>query len=244
MTPRTYLLRLVRLLDGRATIHRHHFSSLTDPFMTALIGPSPPLAVLVCVGLGASTLGGVSDPHIFPTRGQTVKVHAPWLKAGFTRQVGSLRGGEGGERTYIIPRADGDVILGGTREAGDWEAKPREETGRDILRRTLEICPDLCRPSASTFTKEERLKALEGMVVSNLVGFRPSRRGGTRLERGPDLVLKGSVNGNGHGDANRDGDRDQGKTVVVYNYGHGGAGWQSCWGSAEDAVELLVKSVM
>ena len=232
MTPLTYLLRLLRILDNRVTIHRQHLPSLTSlshPSTTALIGDTPPVAVLVCVGLGASSLGGVDDPLVFPTRGQIVKVHAPWVKAGCTRQLGRLLGGEGGERTYVIPRADGDVILGGTREGGDWYPYPREETARDVLRRTLEICPDLCPPSSQPQSAEERLSALEGLVVSHLVGFRPSRRSGARLERGPDLNLVGSGQGE--------------RTVVVFNYGHGGAGWQSCWGSAEDAVAVLQRSL-
>jgi hypothetical protein len=31
-----------------------------------------------------------------------------------------MEGGEGGERTYVIPRRSGDVIIGGTREVDDW----------------------------------------------------------------------------------------------------------------------------
>ncbi len=240
MTPLTYLLRLLRLLEGKVTIHRYRLTSLnslSDPAITALIGSSPPLAVLVCVGLGALTLGGVEDSTVFPTRGQIVKVHAPWVKSGYTRQVGSLRGGEGGERSYVIPRVDGEVILGGTREEGDREGAPREETGKDILRRTLEICPELVptlpEDDDSPKTEEERLKELERMVVAVLVGFRPSRKGGTRLERGSDLYL-----------SPRKGWEEPGeKTVVVYNYGHGGAGWQSSWGTAEDAVDVLLRSL-
>lgn len=210
-------------------MHRHHLpslSSLSHPSVTALIGSASPLAVIVCTGLGVAALGDVADPTVFPTRGQTVKVHAPWVKTGYTRQIGSLHSPSGGERTYIIPRADGDVILGGTREKGDWYPYPRPGTGREIIRRTLEICPELCPVTDPPLrTQEERLRAVEALVVNHLVGFRPSRKEGTRLERGPDLVLEGE------------------SSVVVYNYGHGGAGWQSSWGTAGDAVEVLLRSL-
>lgn len=62
------------------------------------------------------------------------------------------------------------------------------------------------------------------LVEAEIVGFRPSRKAmgefdsGLRLERGEKI---------GQG------------TEVIYNYGHGGFGWQSCWGSAEVVVELL-----
>jgi len=65
-------------------------------------------------------LSDVQDGTVHPVRGQVVVLDAPWIKTGWTRQVGSLAGGEGGERTYVIPRASGEVIVGGTREVDDW----------------------------------------------------------------------------------------------------------------------------
>ncbi|WWC63896.1 uncharacterized protein I303_106501 [Kwoniella dejecticola CBS 10117] len=274
MTPLTYLNRLLQrishLSEGKVRIHRYHIpslSSLTEPSVQTLIGKGTPLAVVVCVGLGALTLGGVEDKTVFPTRGQVIKVKAPWIKTGWTRQVGDLNGGEGGERTYVIPRADGEVILGGTREEGGWEAEPRQETTQNILRRVLEICPELTQGdsdhkhpvsnqsspdlhnptstdvSAIPTNKKERQtqsSRLQSIIMDNLVGFRPSREGGTRVERGPDLSLTRSVgSGKCQGEGEAEGEAEGEKTVVVYNYGHGGAGWQSCWGTAEDAIALL-----
>lgn len=67
-------------------------------------------------------LGDVEDKTVYPVRGQVVVLDAPWIKEGRTLQVGQLSdaSGEGGERTYIIPRRSGQVIIGGTRENGDW----------------------------------------------------------------------------------------------------------------------------
>jgi D-amino-acid oxidase len=98
--------------------------------------------------LGARGLKGVEDGSVFPTTGQIVTIHAPWIRTGFTWQQGSMRGvrvgmgegegtrsnedkadgdgeergenGEGGLRTYVIPRSNGEVVLGGTREIGNW----------------------------------------------------------------------------------------------------------------------------
>jgi D-amino-acid oxidase len=60
------------------------------------------------------------DAEMIPVRGQVVLLNAPWVKEGRTRQVGNLAGGEGGERTYIIPRRSGQVVIGGTRDYDDW----------------------------------------------------------------------------------------------------------------------------
>ena len=240
MTPVVYLNHLLsRLKTLDVQIHRHHLpslSTLVDPQIQACIGPSPPLAVIVCTGIGARTLGNVDDTSVYPTRGQVVKVRAPWIRDGFTRQVGQLAGGEGGERTYVIPRPDGEIILGGTREENDWYPYPRPDTTRDILVRASQICPALipANSTAPALTGEsappriiDPEQILQTLVVEAIVGFRPSRRNGIRLERGPDILLGPGVE----------------PTAVIHNYGHGGAGWQSCWGTADDAVALAMELV-
>ncbi|TYJ57682.1 hypothetical protein B9479_001536 [Cryptococcus floricola] len=233
ITPITYLNHLLdrisTLSRGQVKIHRHHLPSLdfiSHPSTTVLIGLLPPHTLFVCVGLGAITLGGVKDETVYPTRGQIVKIKAPWIRSGFTCQVGSLAGGEGGERTYVIPRANGEVILGGTREEGDWEPYPREDTKKDILRRALILCPELAPPHLRGKPLDNSSEHLLGdLVLDHLVGFRPSRKDGPRLEQGPvDLYMEGKF------------------VDVIYNYGHGGAGYQSSWGCAEEAVHVFEKA--
>nr|BAD13387.1 D-aspartate oxidase [Vanrija humicola] len=220
IAPTVYLAALeARVRDLGAKLHRAHVPSLgalrTDPALLALY-TRPPAAVFVCAGLGARHLVPAPEAAaLFPTRGQVVVVRAPWMRAGFTRQVGSLGGGEGGTRTYIIPRCNGEVVLGGTMEQGDWTPYPRDETVTDILTRALQICPDIAPPYARSWPKDDQVAALRSIVVRDAVGFRPSRAGGARVALASAAGMR-----------------------VVYNYGHGGAGWQSCWGCAEDAVAL------
>lgn len=240
ITPALYLSSLVERLSALGGhLHRLHVPSLAylmSPQCLALYGAAP-AAVVNCTGLGSLTLDGVADTALFPTRGQVVRVRAPWIRAGWTRQVGSLAGGEGGQRTYVIPRCTGDVILGGTREERDWTPVPRADTARDILQRAQDVCPELVPEHARVHTCQtirglhhavfeqgaEPRGPLDGIVLQHLVGFRPSREGGTRLER-EDVRL---------------GDAAGRRTPVVHNYGHGGAGWQSSWGCADDVVALL-----
>ena len=63
----------------------------------------PPDAIVVAVGLGARFLGGVEDKAMYPVRGQTVLVRAPWVRFGRTEVK------ESGLMTYIVPRRSGDV---------------------------------------------------------------------------------------------------------------------------------------
>ena len=74
-----------------------------------------------CSGLGSRNLAGVHDMQMFPTRGQIVVVKVPdeiWPKAKrFTMEryaEGSAMGT--GTITYVIPRDNGEIVLGGTMQ--------------------------------------------------------------------------------------------------------------------------------
>lgn len=77
-----------------------------------LTGKVPLHALIVCTGLGARFLGGVEDQDVYPARGQTVVLRAPWVRFGRTLT--------GKHWVYIIPRKNGDVVVGGVKEMNDW----------------------------------------------------------------------------------------------------------------------------
>lgn len=77
--------------------------------------PAPPAAVIVCAGLGARSLGGVEDKTVTSVRGQTVVLHAPWVNFGATR-----RKIDDEMISYVIPRHNGNIVLGGTLNMDDW----------------------------------------------------------------------------------------------------------------------------
>jgi glycine/D-amino acid oxidase-like deaminating enzyme len=77
--------------------------------------PAPPAAVIVCAGLGARSLGGLEDKTVTSVRGQTVVLHAPWVGFGSTR-----RKVEDEMLSYVIPRPNGNIVLGGTLNVDDW----------------------------------------------------------------------------------------------------------------------------
>jgi len=179
--------------------------------------PSPPVdAVVVCTGLGSRSLGGVEDKAVYPIRGQTVLLRAPWIN--FSRTVSDTRTGL---CTYIIPRKSGNVLIGGTKVEDDWYSAPRPETAIDILKRCLALCPELAPPHIRA-EREPKVDDLFPIIIENGCGLRPARKGGIRLEVEWFKAIKRN-----------------GKVPVVYNYGHGGYGFQSSWGSASLALGLL-----
>ena len=92
---------LSRFLERGGNLIRgsiQHISQVLEGGLT----PFKPDALVVCAGIGARFLGGVEDRDVYPIRGQTVLIRAPWVKFGRT-----LNGKD--EVTYIIPRRSGDV---------------------------------------------------------------------------------------------------------------------------------------
>lgn len=83
-----------------------------SPVIHSLVGTS---AIINCTGIGARALSN-GDANVYPTRGQTVLVRAPWVNFGITRTGREHEG----IYTYIIPRKSGDVIIGGTADVDDW----------------------------------------------------------------------------------------------------------------------------
>jgi glycine/D-amino acid oxidase-like deaminating enzyme len=198
-------------------------------------------------------LGGVEDKAMYPIRGQTVLLRAPWVKYGRTMVETD------GRRTYTIPRRCGDVclscflsvykIFNPKNYRSSWEGllikttgmslletsytpefsntlsyrypTPRPEITKDILNRVFTLCPELTPPEIRA-TREPKVEDMLPLIVEEGCGLRPARNGGVRIEAEWFEDVKG-----------------QRKVPVIHNYGHGGFGYQSSWGSASVALELL-----
>ncbi|KAL0958106.1 hypothetical protein HGRIS_000276 [Hohenbuehelia grisea] len=182
-------------------------------------------ALVICTGLATRTLGGVEDKAMYPIRGQTVLIRAPWIKYGRSGYTASEDLSATGKApwSYIIPRRSGDVILGGTRDKDDWFPLPRPDTTTKILTRTLALCPELTPPETRSNGRQPTVDDLRSIIVEEGCGLRPAREGGVRVE--VEYVSAGA--------------NSTAKVPIVYNYGHGGAGFQSSWGTAAEALRLL-----
>lgn len=82
----------------------------------------------------------------------------------------------------------------------------------------------------------EKMEVLRGLVEEVVVGYRPSREGGPRVERGVDIEYSLDM----QWAEPRQNKESAHKMKVFYNYGHGGAGWQACWGAAEETRDLVL----
>ncbi|RUS16278.1 FAD dependent oxidoreductase [Endogone sp. FLAS-F59071] len=199
-TPKYLRYLLDRFTSLGGNIRRASLAHIRD----AIDGDDSTNVVVNCTGLMAKFLGGVEDQAMYPTRGQTVIVEAPHVKTNITKFGSDYV-------SYIIPRDNGEVVLGGTMQKNDFTATADPETAKDIMRRVCEMYPEL--------TKGEGSQALK--VLRDGVGLRPSREGGPRIET-ETLTTP------------------HGKTVLIcHNYGHGGFGYQSSWGASADAVNLV-----
>ncbi|KAJ3290244.1 hypothetical protein HK104_006892 [Borealophlyctis nickersoniae] len=139
-------------------------------------------AVVNCTGVGARVLGGLEDQNVYPTRGQTVVVRAPKVRRTVT-QLGAPE-----DFTYVIPRDDGTVVLGGTYQENDSCLTPDPTTSEKIIERCLSVCPELRSANGSVD------------IIAHKVGLRPTRVGGVRCETelraGHKVIL---VHNYGHG---------------------------------------------
>lgn len=99
-----YLLSKFYSKGGKVVRNRiQHISQVIDGAFS--YKDEKPDALVICAGIGARSLGGVEDQDIYPVRGQTILIRAPWITFGRTLSSSD------GLWTYIIPRRSGDVGL-------------------------------------------------------------------------------------------------------------------------------------
>lgn len=117
-------------------------------------------------GLGAKELA--NDNDVVSVRGQTMFVKCD------VRECTIL---QGSEYTYAIPRISaGGVILGGASQPSSTETAVDQSLKKDVLERVNRITGN-----AFAWVDVDR-------DVQDIVGFRPGRRGGIRIEKEGDVV--------------------------------------------------------
>ncbi|KAJ9143110.1 Nucleotide-binding domain-containing protein [Pleurostoma richardsiae] len=148
-------------------------------------------------GVGAKYLQDVKDQQMQEVRGQTVLVKSDFDKIWIRR---------GKDYTYCLPRLDGTAILGGIKQFGATEKKVDGDLRADIFRRIHEGIPQAFpSPHSKDFA-----------VVRDIVGIRPQRSGGARIEK---EVIDGQK--------------------VVHAYGAEGGGYIFSWGLAREVTKLV-----
>lgn len=111
-----------------------------------------------------------------------------------------------GSWTFSVPRNfDGGTIVGGTKEPDNWDSQPSLEVRKSLLEKFAATYPTILGKDGK-FT-----------VIKDIVGRRPTRKGGMRLET----------------------QRTQGGKSIIHAYGLGGRGYELSWGVAEGVINLL-----
>jgi len=153
----------------RSLVHRFGTSGgvITEDVVDDLGGLADEYGVVVnCAGLAAGALA--NDDQVFPIRGHVVLVGNPGITRGILDEVEEV--------SYVLPRTH-EVVLGGTRQVGDWDTTPDPETTRRILRRAAELEPKLdgaevlgervgLRPGR-TSVRVEAEAAGDGLIIHN-----------------------------------------------------------------------------
>jgi D-amino-acid oxidase len=148
----------------------------------------------------------VSIANVIP--GQTCLVRNPISKTVTIQN-------SDGSWSFAIPRPlEGGTIIGGTKEPHNWDPYPSADTRETILSNAAKWFPfDSESPGSTTNKASDRFD-----VVRDIVGRRPAREGGLRLEM--ELLKPGAV---------------------VHAYGVGGRGLELSWGIADEVTDLLQK---
>lgn len=196
-----WLLEQFRIHGGRVV--QRKCASIDEAFHTHDDKPLAPL-VVNCSGRNFDR-----DPKVRIIRGQTVLVKN-LCHSTVTRQNAD------GSWSFLIPRpCGGGTIVGGTKEIGDTDERPRPETRQKLLESAAKYFPDFV----------SRVEDFE--VVCDNVGRRPWRQGGLKIEvedhpfDKDDRLFAGQI----------------GK--VVHGYGAGGRGFELSHGIAEEMCQLV-----
>ncbi|ODV91413.1 hypothetical protein CANCADRAFT_32066 [Tortispora caseinolytica NRRL Y-17796] len=177
--------------------------------------------VVNCTGVMVSTLGGINDPNAIPIRGQIVLVRDPCPNRFGLDTMLSISGVDGSpwvqsetrqELFYSMSRGDGTTVLGGCFVAGDYTDSVDPRLADRIVARAKQYLPELLNEQG------------EFEIIRHVVGWRPGRVGGPRLEI-ESAPLPGT------------------NVKVVHNYGAGGGGYQGSRGMAVTVAHIIENDI-
>lgn len=100
---------------------------------------------------------------------------------------------------------EGGTVIGGTKEPDNWHPEPSPEVRESLVRNFVSTYPRIANESGAV------------RVLQDVVGRRPTRHGGARLEK--EEVASGRT--------------------VVHAYGLGGRGYEMSWGVAQTVSRLV-----
>ncbi|HZD98271.1 MAG TPA: glycine oxidase ThiO [Micromonosporaceae bacterium] len=103
---------------------------------------------VLAAGAWSRGIEGLPDdvrPPVRPVKGQTIRLQAP--PELLTHVV---RGAVKGHHVYVVPRSDGELVIGASSEEAGFDVRPRTGAVYELLRDATSIIPEL---SEVTFTE-------------------------------------------------------------------------------------------
>ncbi len=102
----------------------------------------PAGCVVLAAGCWSGSVGGLPSgaaPPVRPVKGQTLRLRLP----GPPRLAHVLRGTVKGNPIYLVPRADGQLVVGASSEEAGFDRRPRAGAVYELLRDAQSLVPEL-----------------------------------------------------------------------------------------------------
>ncbi|WVQ75284.1 hypothetical protein IAR50_004898 [Cryptococcus sp. DSM 104548] len=223
-----HLASSLRSPPSNVPIIQHRLSSLDEAYNLPSIGPVS--LVVNATGLGSETLLGVEDDKVHAAKGQSVIVKAPGVKGSWgLKDPHPLEG----QRAIVTsrPGPDDHVVLNGYYFPNDASTDLLPERSIQMLKDAHRLHPPLDGKSGKGTWQDIQ-------VVEQLVGIRPSRHGGMRLELERRKIGDG-VKEELMAVRTKEEKEGEGREVgVLHAYGIGVGGYQASLGVARKVGEL------
>ncbi|GAV56371.1 hypothetical protein ZYGR_0BB01480 [Zygosaccharomyces rouxii] len=174
-----------------------HFVRLTLPSLKYIRELYPDVSLVFNATAYGLQYNGGYDPACYKIRGQTLLLNGTQPPLYDHKTI--THQSKDGHWTFVIRRSATHYILGGTKQPNDHYPLPRESDTARILSSAAKVFPDL---DASD-------------IIRVNVGFRPARKGGSRVDKSLHEGLP-----------------------MVHAYGLGGSGFETSVGVAKHALGL------
>ncbi|MCU4183510.1 glycine oxidase ThiO [Acidiferrimicrobium sp. IK] len=98
-------------------------------------------AVVLAAGADSAKVAGVPDaarPAVRPVKGEILRLRAEPTEVPFTR---TIRGSVQGRSVYLVPRLNGEVVVGATMQEAGYDTTVRAGAVHDLLHAAIDLVP-------------------------------------------------------------------------------------------------------
>ena len=196
---------LGKLRASGVTIQRYTLKSMAEAKSYTLPNGLTANLIINSTGLGFNFLQDCNDPNLTPIKGHVLIVENNLPYQVTFNHPYPIEGSNPGEFLMLFPRPEGGGVLGGiyNRDFVPFDTSLDQDYVSRLVENVRRHLPEL-------LNKNRQLR-----VAKHVIGFRPERLNGARVEFDPfDLE-------------------------ILHNYGSGNSGFIESYGCAEKVLELI-----